>query len=133
MRNADGLTHKEFLFCEELLKNGFNIRAAYRFAYPNDKGENGLRTLKRKECINYIHKRRQEKQATMDVLLDKAHKRLISIIESGSDKDASKAIEILMYAENKIKELQVPKQEETKGIVINIGTVEPPKPQEHNA
>ena len=109
MKNQDGLTHKQFLFCEELLRNGFNIRAAYKVAYPNDKGENGLRTLKRKECINYLNKRQQQQQATMDVLMAAAHNRLLSIIATGSDKDAAKAIEILKNSQEKLKALEVAK------------------------
>ena len=121
MRNKDGLTHKEFLFCEELLRNGFNIRAAYRVAYPNDKGENGFRTLKRKECIEYLNKRRQQKEHTYEKLLDLAHERLTSIILNGDDKDATKAIEILMHTEAKIKELsqKLPEQPQSLNITIN--------------
>lgn len=119
MRNSDGLTHKQFLFCEELLKNGFNVDAAYRVAYPNDKGRNGPRTLKAKECINYLNKRQQEQQVTMDVLLAKAHKRLASIIDTGGDKDAAKAIEILQNTQSRLKELEVPKSS-NQPIVINI-------------
>lgn len=122
MRNADGLTHKQFLFCEELLKNGFNVDAAYRVAYPNDKGRNGPRTLKAKECIRYINKRLHEKEATMDKLLDAAHKRLLRIIDEGSDKDAAKAIEILENTAIRAKELQasIQKPEDAKQIVINV-------------
>lgn len=126
MKNSEGLTHKQFLFCEELLKNGFCVYKAYKAAYPNDSSErNGPRMLKRKEVIEYLNKRQQEKQATMDKLLDAAHKRLMRIIEEGNDKDAAKAIEILENTATRAKELQaaIQKPEDAKQITINIQPV----------
>jgi phage terminase small subunit len=125
MKNSDGLTHKQFLFCEELLKNGFCVYKAYKVAYPNDRGtNNGPRMLKRIEVINYLNKRQQEKEHTMDKLLDIANKRLASIIATGSDKDAAKAIEILKNSQEKLKALEVakdtPPSVQTNPIIIRL-------------
>jgi phage terminase small subunit len=119
MRNSDGLTHKEFLFCETLLKNGGCVHDAYKKAFPNDTGNNGHRCLKRPEVIKYLNKRQQEKQATLDILLDKAYSRLLSNIENADDKESNNAIKIIAELTSRLKELEVP-QSPNQPIVINI-------------
>lgn len=121
MRNEHGLTNKQFLFCEELLRNGMVVSLAYKHAYPNDHGtNNGPRMFKRGEVVRYINMRLQQKQATMDVLLDTAHKRLIEIINNGSHKDAAKAIEVLANMNIRAKSLEVPAEGAVKSIQINF-------------
>jgi phage terminase small subunit len=126
MKNSDGLTNKQFLFCEELLKNGGCVHDAYKKAFPNDTGNNGHRCLKRPEVINYINKRQQQKQATMDKLLDAANKRLLSNIENGDDKESNNAIKIIVDLTSRLKELEKPTSVQTNPIVINVGTLEKP-------
>ena len=130
MVNQDGLTHKQWLFCEELLKNGMNVHAAYAVAYPNDKhSRNGPRMLKRKEVIAYLNKRQQQKQATMDKLMDAAQERLQKIIATGSDKDAAKAVEILADIKLRTKELEkeLPAASQAP-IQVNVTLATPPSP-----
>jgi hypothetical protein len=113
MRNEDGLTHKEFLFCEEFLSNGGNAYQAYKKAYPSDSGNNSFQVLRRKAVIQYINKRYKQKQANLNILVDETFVKLKSLKDS---KDNSISLEatkqILDYASKKeqieirLKEIQ---------------------------
>jgi chlorite dismutase len=129
MRNIDGLTPKEFIFCEEYLKDG-NMERAYRVAYPHDKGRNAWRTVKRKEVISYINKRIQEKQSTYSRLKDKRNQVIYEKLSSPSDMvvlEAAKIITRMEEMEAKFKELEVADKSEAKQITINIHKAEPDK------
>lgn len=127
MRNADGLTQKEWLFAEEYLKDG-NMERAYRVAFPNDKGRNGWRTAKRKEVICYISKRLHEKQATLIRLREKSHQSLLEKLGSTNSEislEASKIVARLEELELKYKEIEAMQQQTNKevtsgSIVINF-------------
>lgn len=121
MKNSDGLTHKEWKFCEEYLTDG-NMERAYRVAFPNDKGRNGWRTAKRKEVICYISKRLHEKQATLSRLKDKSNQSLLEKLDSPDPEvslEASKIVAKLEELEIKYKELEKPK-DDIKSISINF-------------
>lgn len=130
MRNSDGLTHKEFLFCEEFIANGGNASKAYKVAYPSDSGNNSHQVITRKEVIAYINKRYKQKQAKLDILIDETLSRLKELKDSSVDDTALEATkQILEYANKKeqilsrLKELEVAKetpQVQTTPIIIKL-------------
>lgn len=129
MRNKDNLTHKEWIFCEAMLRNGMVVESAYNEAYHNDKcGRNGHRLLTRKEVVVYLNKRLQEKQATLDILIEGALSKLKEHKDSPIDDTSLEATkQILAYAtkqeelKSRLKELEVPKSP-NQPIVINVGS-----------
>jgi len=132
MRNADGLTPKEFNFCEEYLKDG-NMERAYKVAFPNDKGRNGWRTAKRNQVILYINKRIQEKQASMDRLKDKSRESLLAKLSDPDPEvslEASKIISKLEELELKYKELEVKEITDKQPQQITINFKEARKEEE---
>ena len=130
MRNADGLTHKEFLFCEEFIANGGNSSKAYKVAYPSDSGNNSWYVLKRKHVINYINKRYKQKQAKLDILIDETLLKLKELKDSPLDDTALEATkQILDYANKKeqilsrLKEIEsnsIANEKQPQSITFNI-------------
>jgi phage terminase small subunit len=107
MKNKYGLSNKQWIFCEELLKNGMVVYAAYCKAYPNDKdARNGHRLLKRKEVISYLNMRFEEKQATLDRNWELANKKLQDILETGLAEEVLEAAKIVSNNRNRQKELE---------------------------
>ena len=78
----DGLTFKQWTFCEEYLQN-FNALDAYRKAYGK-KTHNAANTMKSKKVQAYIKKRLKEKMATMERLEDLSNSQLKREMESGN-------------------------------------------------
>ncbi len=137
MRNKDGLTHKEFLFCEEFIANGGNSSKAYKVAYPTDSGNNSWYVCSRKHVIAYINKRYKQKQAKLDILIEESLSKLSDLKDSSDDDTALEATkQILEYANerekilSRLKEMEVAREvtppQATQPIVINISSVDKP-------
>jgi phage terminase small subunit len=104
MRNQDGLTNKEFLFCEEYLKCG-NARQSYRVAFPTDTGNNAWYVLKRPHVIAYINKRYKQRQSKLDILLDLSMEKMRHILEYGTSEEVLEATKNLMDYEIKKEQI----------------------------
>jgi hypothetical protein len=125
MRNCDGLTPKEFTFCEEYLLHG-NMEKAYKIAFPNDSGRNGWSVAKRKQVVTYINRRIQEKQATLSRLKDKSRESLLKKINDENpfvSLEASKLVTKLEELEIKYKELEVAKEVPSQTLTIKLEDV----------
>jgi hypothetical protein len=118
MKNKDGLNPKQWTFCEEYLRNGHNAARAYAFAYPNDRSDNSYKVITRKEVIQYLNKRIQEKQVTLDNLIEFGLTKLKQAMEQGTFAEANAAVKIateyktdLLDIEAKLKSLEQNKKQ----------------------
>lgn len=95
------LTHKNKLFCEEYMRNGYNVVEAYKTVYPGCKESsyagNPYRTFNLPEVQAYIQKLEDDVFRNHRISADKiAHE--LSLIAFGKDlpnKDKLKALDLL--------------------------------------
>lgn len=122
-----GLSYKQFLFCEEWLRNGGNALAAYRVAYPNDSGNNSFQCFRNRQVQAYLRDRLKEKQVNLDTLYDKATNVMNDLMENATDENKLKAAELFLKFkeyDSKLKGKLTPVDSGEKNITINIETVD---------
>lgn len=118
------LSYKQFLFCEEYLRN-FNARQAFKVAYPNCKHHGETNVMKSRKVVDYIKARLEEKKATIERLTDKMHSILYESMLSPDSEialEATKQISKLLEIKARISELDN-KVNDNEPININFKVV----------
>ena len=119
MKNADGLSQKQWAFAEEYIRH-FNADEAYRKVYTSSQTRNAWIILKSRPLISYIRKRLIEKQASLDRNFEIATSKLGEIALTGTPSEKLQASKIIYDNSIKQKELEVKLKEIEKKIETPI-------------